>query len=371
MRTVLKALGALLAVVIVGGLGFFLWAKSAAATRLDGSYEAHTVQFPVPFPLTDSELEALRKERTPEPAAKVPAEAKAEAETDAETEAETEAEAGGDGEAPAAAAAPEAAAADPLADVDLGALALQRAIERGEHLVGSRYACVECHGQNFGGGVMVDDPAIGTLLGPNITSGGKTAKYEVADWDRMVRHGIKPDGHPGVMPSEDYFGMSDQELSDIIAFIRSLPPVTEQVAPISLGPLGTVLMALGEIPISAQVLEDHAAKHETAPPTTAPTVEFGAHLVGVCTGCHGKDLVGGPVPGGPPDWAEAANLTPHASGLAGWSYEDFVTAMREATRPDGSKLRPPMTMMTQYAQRMEDVELRALWAYIQSVPAKP
>ena len=39
------------------------------------------------------------------------------------------------------------------------------------HLVEARYGCGECHGRNFGGGVMIDNPAIGRLLGPNLTTG--------------------------------------------------------------------------------------------------------------------------------------------------------------------------------------------------------
>ena len=82
--------------------------------------------------------------------------------------------------------------------------ALPEAIARGKHLVEARYGCNVCHGANFAGGVMIDDPAIGSIRGPNITpgKGGRVASYKIADWDRIVRHGIKPDGSPAVMPAE-------------------------------------------------------------------------------------------------------------------------------------------------------------------------
>jgi hypothetical protein len=57
--------------------------------------------------------------------------------------------------------------------------------------------------------------------------------------------------------------------------------------------------------------------------------------------------------------------------LAGWTYEQFVRAMREGVRPDGTPLQAPMTLVASYAQNMTDVELQALWAYLQSVPAVP
>ena len=105
--------------------------------------------------------------------------------------------------------------------------ARSQALDRGRHLVESRYGCGECHGSAFGGGVMIDDPTIGRLLGPNLTTGkgSVTAGFQPADWDRIVRHGVKPNGKPALMPSEDFRQMSDQELSDIIVFIRSQPSV--------------------------------------------------------------------------------------------------------------------------------------------------
>jgi len=246
---------------------------------------------------------------------------------------------------------------------------LGRALERGQHLVESRYACMECHGQDFGGGVMVDDAMLGRILGPNITTGagGRTAAYTPADWDRIVRHGVRPDGRPAAMPSEDFRRMSDQELSDVVAYIRSKPPVDQTVPPVELGPLGTVLVATGKLALSADLIGDHAARHESVPPLAVASVEFGRHLAGACMGCHKEDLTGGPVAGGDPSWPPAADLTP-AGPLGGWSYEQFVAVMREARRPDGTILRSPMDGVTSYTSRMSGTELEALWAYLQSLP---
>ena len=105
------------------------------------------------------------------------------------------------------------------------------------------------------------------------------------------------------------------------------------------------------------------------PPATEPTAEFGRHLVAICTGCHREELNGGPIAAGPPDWLPAANLTP--TGLEGWSYDDFATAMREMRRPDGTELGMPMALMRRYTANMTDVELQALWAYLQSLEARP
>ena len=318
MKTALKIVGALVLVLVLLGAGGFGWAASKRNSMLSRQIDVHSVSFPIPFPADASTL-------------------------------------------PAGVGMEEAEA-----------LSLEQARERGRHLVETRYACVECHGRNFGGGVMVDDPMIGRLLGPNITTGegSVTRDYTPTDWDRIVRHGVKPDGTPAAMPSEDFARMSDQELSDVIVYIRSQPPVDNTVPAPEMGPLGTVLLATGQIPLSADRIE-HAAGHTALPPATEPTAEFGAHLVGVCTGCHGSALAGGPIPGGDPSWVPAANLTPHADGLGSWTYEQFTTTLRTGTRPDGSSLRAPMDMVVQYTAGMTEVETQALWAYLQSVAPAP
>ena len=80
---------------------------------------------------------------------------------------------------------------------------------------------------------------------------------------------------------------------------------------------------------------------------------------------------GGPIAGGDPSWPPARNLTPHETGLAGWTYDDFIRALREGVRPDGTALQPPMSLLVTPAQQMKDVELQALWMYLQSLPPTP
>jgi mono/diheme cytochrome c family protein len=317
-----KPLKIALAALVLGLLTFgggYGWAAMKVVGIRSTAVETHQVDFPIPFPLTEADVAAL------EP-----------------------------GEDPAA-------------------VALQRAIERGRHLAESRYVCGDCHGEDFGGGVMVDDPMIGQALGPNITSGSgsRTLAYTPADWDRAVRHGVLPSGLPSVMPSGDFQLMSDQELSDLVAYIRSRPPVDNEVAPVRLGPLGTILMATGQLPLAALTMASHEQLHADVPPTAEVSLEFGRHMAGVCTGCHRPDFSGGPIPGGDPSWAPARNLTPHEEGLAGWSYADFETALRLGKRPGGAALMAPMTFVTPYAANMTDVEMQALWAYLRSVPAMP
>ncbi len=247
----------------------------------------------------------------------------------------------------------------------------QAAIQRGKHLAHSRYACTACHGVDLGGGTMIDDPAIGAVLGPNITrgAGSATHEYSMQDWDHIVRHGIKPDSTGSLMPSGDYFQMSDQELSDLVAYARAVPPVDRSVPPPSLGPVGKVLVATGKLPISAE--KQSSGAHPQHPPAEAESVEFGRHLSAVCTGCHRATLAGGPMEFGPPDWPAAANLTPHVSGLGNWSYEDFDRALVEGLTKDGRTMRAPMSDVIASTRGLSTTEKKALWTYLQSLPATP
>lgn len=316
MKKTLRIVSALAAFTLLSGVGTYVWATMRSSDLRSRTIETHMVDFPVPFPLTADELAALGPDDDPE------------------------------------------------------AMALANAIERGSHLVQARYGCVECHGQTFGGGVMIEDPMMGSLLGPNITlgAGSTTLTYQAADWDRAVRHGVKPGGLPSVMPSVDFVLMSDQELSDIVAYIRSVPPVDNEVQEVRLGPLGRVLMATGQLAFSGDLIESHSTAHIALPPIAEVSVEFGRHLAGVCTGCHQPNLVGGPIPGGDPSWPPSRNLTPHPDGLAGWSYADFRRALLEGRRPDGTEVLEPMTLMRPFAANMTNVEMEALWTYLQSLP---
>jgi mono/diheme cytochrome c family protein len=317
MKKLLRAAGILVAVLLLAVGALYAWATAASGKLLARTVDTHSIDFPVPFPLSDDEVAELG-----------------------------------------------------LDEGGARRVALERAIERGRHLVSSRYACAECHGEDFSGGVMVDAPIMGRLLGPNLTlgAGSRTVGYTPADWDRIVRHGVRPDGRPAAMPSEDFQLMSDEELSDIVAYLQAQPPVDNEVPPVTLGPLGRVLVAAGQIPLSADLIGAHDAEHPLLPPPAEVSIEFGRHVSGVCTGCHGADMAGGPVAGGDPSWPPARNLTPDPSGLAGWSFEEFVTAMRESRRPDGSELRFPMSSVAPFAQNMTDVELEAMWHYLQSIP---
>ncbi len=243
------------------------------------------------------------------------------------------------------------------------------AIERGKHLAESITKCVICHGPDLGGATLVDDPALGVLAGKNITSaGGVVGAYTDAELARLIRHGIKRDGRAALlMPSEDWVSLTDEDLSAIIAYMRSVAPVDRPSVPVMLRPVGTVLMATNQLPLYSAELIDHSVK--PLPSIVADsTVAYGHYLadIGGCTGCHGPGLSGGPIPGLPPDTPPAANLTP--TGISHYTDAQLEIALRTGVRPDGTKLKEPMPVTS--TMLMTPVEMSAVIKFLRTAAPK-
>lgn len=243
------------------------------------------------------------------------------------------------------------------------------ALARGRHLAQTR-GCNECHGQDYGGNKVIEDGAMGRVHGPNLTrgKGGRVAAWTDADWVRAIRHGVAPDGAAlFLMPAEEYQHLAAADLGALIAFLKSVPPVDRERVPVELGPVARVLVATDKIKLPAAVI-DHANVNPQAV-AAGITPEYGRYVAATCIGCHGPNLSGGKIEVGPPDWPEAANLTPHAGGqLAKWSEAEFLTAIRTGKRPDGSAINPVMPIAF---GRMDDVELKAIYVYLKTLPAVP
>lgn len=243
-------------------------------------------------------------------------------------------------------------------------------VARGAHLATAIAKCAECHGDDMGGKTFIEAGPVFKLYGPNLTRGrgGIAAALSEQDWANAIRHGVRRDGRSMLMmPSEDWVGMSDADLAAIVAYIRQVPAVDRDVPRSSVGPVGRALMLAGQLPLfSAEKVKAVKDVAPAAPP--GRTREYGRYLanVGGCTGCHGATLSGGRIPGAPPDLPIPSNITP--AGIGRWTEADFARALRDGRRPDGSAINPFMPI--KWTKLMTDDELSALYAYLQTVPAK-
>ena len=230
--------------------------------------------------------------------------------------------------------------------------------------------CTVCHGEDFGGGPFIDSPVFAVLPAPNLTRGrgGVAGRYDAAAWARAIRQGVAADGRGIlVMPVHTYKHLSNEDVLDLAAYLESRPPVDRETGRRALGPAGRLALALDDGELMPALGIDHA-RIGLAPRPLDP-VEWGKYMTRTCTACHGPAMAGGPVdfaePGDPP----AANLTPHADGLAGWSREDFDHALREGRRPDGRELAALMPWRSYAA--LTDEQVDAIWAYLQTLPPAP
>jgi cytochrome c553 len=244
------------------------------------------------------------------------------------------------------------------------------AIERGSHLALTR-GCTGCHGEDFGGRVLIDVPAFAVIAANNLTAGlgGIPADYDDLDWERAIRHGVGHDGRQlALMPSDAYFSLGDADVASLIGYFESLPPVDRELPQRRFGAVGRTLVAFGRLPIFSASRMQHDAARPPVPPEAA-TVEYGRYLAATCTGCHGADFTGGRIAGSPASHPSAPNLTPDVDeGLGAWHEDDFVRALRTGRRPDGSEI-SSRYMPWQATARMTEVEIRALWMYLRSLPA--
>ncbi|HEX8433896.1 cytochrome c [Archangium sp.] len=257
------------------------------------------------------------------------------------------------------------------------------AVERGRRLFMD--VCASCHMQDssgrVAGGRMPDMPAFfGNVYTANLTLHPTAGIGSLKDGEiaRMVRYGVRRDGRRALgMPT---LSMSDEDLSAVIGFMRSGDPIftpDERVQPpAALSTLGKIIASFILPP-----LPDAPASGVRAPPK-GPTPEYGRYLafsVYGCGDCHtpglAPDKVAGPeafsggfefsMPSG--IVSVSTNLTFHENGLGKWTLEQFIRAMREGVNAEGYVVREPMLRV----RGLEDVELEALYRFLQTVPKLP
>jgi mono/diheme cytochrome c family protein len=254
----------------------------------------------------------------------------------------------------------------PVAAISIPADA--QAVERGRHLA-TIFMCTRCHTENLGGEVYFDVPGMVSIPTPNLTpgEGGVGASYSDEDLVRAIRHGVNRDGRAlFIMPAKAFHYMSDEDLGVVLAYLKSLPAVDNPLPERRVELLGRLMIGAGMFPPFAADQIDH-----TSPPPPAPqpgvSVAYGEYLAHICTECHGTDLNGAPF-GPPGQEVPTPNLTPGGE-LAAWNEQSFIETMRSGVTPFGRKLNEEMPWKS-FGQ-MTDDELKALWMYLQSLPALP
>jgi mono/diheme cytochrome c family protein len=232
--------------------------------------------------------------------------------------------------------------------------------------------CEACHGEQLQGVVYLDNPALGQVITPNLTTGQGGVGSQRTDEEliRAIKHGLRPDGTPLLfMPSTEFYYLSDEDLGKVLAYIRSLPPVDNEPDPSQLSFTGFVVMNITQdITFLAAELVPH---DEIPPPAPEPGIgtDYGQYLSMSCLVCHGLTLSGGEIPGFPPEWPAAPNLTSGSgSRLPTWGEEGFIEIIQNGEK-HGRAINSAYMPWTSY-RHMTDDELRAVYVYLMSLPPK-
>jgi mono/diheme cytochrome c family protein len=248
--------------------------------------------------------------------------------------------------------------------------------------------CVACHMDSAKGGLtgkrMPDLPAqFGEAWSRNITA--HPAKG-IGSWTNgeivyLLRTGLSRDGRYTPPWMVKMPNASDDDLRDIIAFLRSDDPLVQardvdnhDSRPSFLTKL-LCRVAFKPFPYPSSPVE--------APPV-GDEVARGRYLVDdalLCFGCHSRDFAtndelhpersagylagGNPMPDLGGKLVHTANLTPDPeTGLGRWTKEEFRRALKDGIRPDNRPLRYPMVPY----RPLSDQEVDAIFAYLRSVP---
>jgi mono/diheme cytochrome c family protein len=163
-------------------------------------------------------------------------------------------------------------------------------IAKGKRLA-TVYGCFNsCHGDRMQGLKLFDEPGIARINAPNLTR--VVREYTDAELERVIRHGVKRDGtSTWLMPSPMFTHMSDEDLGNVIAFLRSSPVLDGPMREVSIRALGRIGIVTGKFePLASTIArgEHHPTMTDRSDPTT-----FGRYVVmTTCTECHGQNLQG-------------------------------------------------------------------------------
>jgi len=276
-----------------------------------------------------------------------------------------------------------------------GAKAAEKAespTERGAYLVNTIMACGNCHTprdgdgkpiaeQALSGGLTFNTPAF-TATAPNITPDKETGigSWSNAEIKRALVEGARPDHGrlagvqlAAIMPANFYKALQPDDLDAIIAYLRGVRPIRNQVPD-----------PLYKVPVKRDPYPDADAGFSKA--MLADPVRRGAYLVtiGHCMECHStwsrgvSDFRAGlgrggrtfPAREGAPEGTPAsiaANITSHpTTGIGAWSAPEIIRAITQGIGRDGRTLKPPMAYG--YYAALKAADLADIVAYLRTVP---
>jgi hypothetical protein len=169
------------------------------------------------------------------------------------------------------------------------------------------------------------------------------------------------------MPAHEFHNLSQTDLGCLIAYIKSLDPVDQMPKTIATTTFAKILGELGAFGILFPAEEiDHTVGFNP-PVEPGVTAEYGQYVVNIagCRTCHGEHLNGGKDPN--PEAPPGPNLTPGGI-MPSYTEDQFVNTLRTGITVTGRQLNKEF-MPYPGLGKMDDLKLKAIFAYFRSLPA--
>jgi mono/diheme cytochrome c family protein len=269
-------------------------------------------------------------------------------------------------------------------------------VARGRYLANAVNVCMDCHStrdwSKFSGPVTPGtmgkggerfDHSVGfpgIFYSRNITPAG-ISRYTDGELYRVITTGVTKEGKAmfPVMPYLYYGKMDDEDIYSLIAYLRTLEPIENQVEE-----------SQPDFPMTLIIKTIPTKGSPTKRPLLSDTVAYGAYLTNAsgCVECHSPvdeksqrlpDLkfAGGRnfgMPGG--SVVRSANISPdNETGIGKWSKAAFIARFKAYT--DSAYVAPSVApgefntiMPWMMYGNMTEEDLGAIYAYLRTMPAK-
>ena len=263
-------------------------------------------------------------------------------------------------------------------------------VHHGEYLANHVVLCMDCHstrdwgkfsgpmvaGTNGKGGELFDEDLgfPGKFYSKNITP-ANLKTWTDGEIFRAITTGVDKFGDAlfPVMPYSYYGKMDKEDIYDVIAYIRSLPPIENKTPDRKIDfPMNFIV---NTIPTKAAFVEK---------PPKSDTIKYGSYFVNAaaCMQCHtqvksGQIIQSLALSGGrgfdmPNGTVYSANITPdNTTGIGNWTPEQFVERFKAYTDPANTPANSPGAVNTimpwSMLGGMDTSDLRSIYAYLRTL----
>ncbi|MGE5819568.1 MAG: cytochrome C [Deltaproteobacteria bacterium] len=268
-----------------------------------------------------------------------------------------------------------------------GQSANSEVVTKGQYIFALAGGCA-CHSQPKGtphAGARAFPIPLGTVYSTNITQDKETG---LGDWtDQQIRDalvkGLRPDGSRilPIMPYEAYAGMAADDLSALIAYLRTLKPVKKATPQMKSSMPFARSVA---VPLWLKLFGRFSPPASRAPKTGIERGRYLVEHVSLCGDCHTpRNSIGVPIGSLYLAGAnkkigllgqEVPNITPDKeTGIGDWKREDLVELLNSGTKPDLDNVQGLMYEVIQGTPHgykdMKKEDVLAIADYLKSVPA--